>query len=291
MRAPACVGGTVLALALVLGAGQAGSPPPASSWHPSQCTLQGAGTPGHSPDESPSASAAVWLFAADNPLGRVFHDGAWATVSGPHGAAQPSSGSDEHGPFSAVACNWTSGLVPLITVVKHYAAAGATVYTLTFPTGASQTNASVPGGPPIQHTKYGISTDSVAPFAEFPSFDLTRGRAANASWFTWVRWLCPFLLALAHVFRGLSLVVLVIAQHGGLQYRDTATGTVQQGRGFRSIKNLTGLTSGPIVLFDESTANATFPTAGTFSQIYGSILTVILHINGVPCCCNQSYPR
>ena len=54
---------------------------------------------------------------------------------------------------------------------------------------------------------------------------------------------------------------MVIAQHGGLQYRDTATGTVQQGRGFRSFKNLTGLTSGPIVLFDESTANATFPTA------------------------------
>ena len=27
--------------------------------------------------------------------------------------------------------------------------------------------------------------------------------------------------------------------------------------------------------------------AGTFSQAYGSILTVILHINDVPCCWNQ----
>ena len=29
-------------------------------------------------------------------------------------------------------------------------------------------------------------------------------------------------------------------------------------------------------------------TAGTFSQTYGSILTVILHSNGVPCCWNQA---
>ena len=30
---------------------------------------------------------------------------------------------------------------------------------------------------------------------------------------------------------------------------------------------------------------------GTFSQTYGSILTVILHINDVPCCWNQSEAR
>ncbi len=51
------------------------------------------------------------------------------------------------------------------------------------------------------------------------------------------------------------------AQHNGLQYHDTTAGTVQQGRGFRFIKNLTGLTYGPVVLFDETRANSTFPTA------------------------------
>ena len=30
------------------------------------------------------------------------------------------------------------------------------------------------------------------------------------------------------------------------------------------------------------------PISGTFSQTYGSILTVILHINDVPCCWDQA---
>ena len=80
-----------------------------------------------------------------------------------------------------------------------------------------------------------VNTAGVAPFAEFPSFDLAQGVAANASAFTW---------------------------HGGLQYRDTWTGQVRGGVGFKFLSNLTGLDLGPIVLFDESAGpSRPFPTA------------------------------
>ena len=133
-------------------------------------------------------SQPAWLvLSEDQVFGRIFHDGAWATVAGPHGAERATSGRDQHGEFAATTCKWTSGAVALTTTVKHYPSCSATVYTLSFPDGATGTNVSFPGGVPSQHTEHGVNTDSVAPFAEFPSFDLSRGRVANASWFTWVR--------------------------------------------------------------------------------------------------------
>ena len=195
-------------------------------------------------------TAQPWLLpSASSPFGRIFHDGAWAAVAGPH-AARPSSGSDTHGVYKSIECSWTSGTVALVTEVKHYPTSSATVYTLQFPQGAARTNVSVPGGPASQHTQYGINTDSVAPFAEFPSFDLKKGRAANASWFTWVR---PSSSGLES--KGVFTPIFVggcfgtnvrcnvaNTQRGGLQYHDTQSNTVQEGRGFKFIKNLTGLT-------------------------------------------------
>eukprot|EP01043_Picozoa_sp_COSAG02_P048759 COSAG02_NODE_4824_length_4936_cov_2.246640_3_plen_191_part_00 len=152
------------------------------------------------PSEISTQISQPWLVVSDEVFGRIFHDGAWATVAGPHGAARTTTGHDQHGEFVATTCSWTSGAVVLTTIVKRYPSCSATVYTLAFPDGAVRTNASVPGGVPSQHTKYGINTDSVAPFAEFPSFDLTQGRIANASWFTWVRAraLCAAILSRHH---------------------------------------------------------------------------------------------
>lgn len=149
-----------------------------------------------------------WLVVSDEVFGRIFHDGAWATVAGPHGAARATTGHDQHGEFAATTCSWTSGAVALTTIVKRYPSCSTTVYTLAFPNGAMRTNASVPGGVPSQHTKYGINTDGVAPFAEFPSFDLTRGRIANASWFTWVR---ARSLALPHFCRIIIICIRAAA--------------------------------------------------------------------------------
>eukprot|EP01051_Picozoa_sp_SAG22_P015422 SAG22_NODE_2012_length_3141_cov_3.171269_1_plen_863_part_00 len=180
--------------------------------------------------------AQPWLV--DSGLGRLFSGGKWGVPARkPAGKPRRASGADANGHFQRVSCDWpaTAGGGPALrTTAIHYAAAGAVVYELAFPNGATRTNVSVPGGPAVQHTQYGVNTDGVAPFAEFPVFDLSRGRAANSSWFTW---------------------------HGGLQYHDTATGTVQGGKGFRFIKNLTGLTYGPVVLFDESQADASYPVA------------------------------
>ena len=185
----------------------------------------------------PSSSGGIaqpWLV--DTGLGRVFSQGQWGTAARQPAVPQQHSGTDANGHFQSVSCNWpaTGDEPALRTTATHYAGAGAVVYELEFPQGATRTNVSVPGGPAEQHTQYGVTTDGVAPFAEFPVFDLSRGQAANSSWFTW---------------------------HGGLQYYDTTAGTVQGGKGFRFIKNLTGLTYGPVVLFDESQPNASFPVA------------------------------
>ena len=185
----------------------------------------------------PSSSGGIaqpWLV--DTGLGRVFSQGHWGTTARQPAVPQQHSGTDANGHFQSVSCNWpaTGDEPALRTTATHYAGVGAVVYELEFPEGATRTNVSVPGGPADQHTQYSVNTDGVAPFAEFPVFDLSRGQAANSSWFTW---------------------------HGGLQYYDTTAGTVQGGKGFRFIKNLTGLTYGPVVLFDESQPNASFPVA------------------------------
>ena len=178
-----------------------------------------------------------WLVGGG--LGRVFSGGAWSSAPQPRGPATRTSGSDRHGRFTAVACDWpaTAASPALRTTVRTYPQHRATVYELLFVDGANATNVSAPGAPRAQHSMYGVNTDGVAPFAEFPVFDLSRGMAANSSWMTW---------------------------HGGLQYHDTGKGTVDSGAGLYDtfLKNLTGLSGGPMVLFDESAGQARpFPTA------------------------------
>ena len=175
-----------------------------------------------------------WLVPMGGGLGRVFSGGCWNSTSrSPTGAQRKSSGSDANGHWTAISCDW-AGEPMLTTTVKHYSKLSATVYELAFPHGAKRTNVSLPGTA-TQRTQYGVTTKGVGPFAEFPSFDLAQGVAANASAFTW---------------------------RGGLQYKDTWTGKVSGGFGFQFIANLTGLDLGPIVLFDESGGPSTpFPTA------------------------------
>ena len=181
---------------------------------------------------------APWLVPMGGGLGRVFSGGRWNSTSrSPAGAPRKRAGSDANGQFVSVTCTWAGDPV-LTTTVKHYSELSATVYELAFPRGALSTNVSLPGNA-AQRTQMNqgmnVNTAGVAPFAEFPSFDLAQGMAANASAFTW---------------------------HGGLQYRDTWTGQVRGGVGFKFLSNLTGLDLGPIVLFDESAGpSKPFPTA------------------------------
>jgi hypothetical protein len=134
-------------------------------------------------------------------------------------------GNDELGAFHATLCNWTAGS-RIQTTVKQYHSS-AVVFELLFLDGAVNTNVSVPSD---EWGKYGPTAKTVAPFAEFPSFNLS---ATNASldFMTW---------------------------RGGLQFHNTAKGTVAHGKGMYG--NNTGLDRGPMVLFKEMQDQA-FPTA------------------------------
>ena len=168
-----------------------------------------------------------WLVGG---MGRVYLDGKWHSkldhTLSLSKAAVSHSGVDLLGSFTEVTCNWTAGQTPVITAVRTYSSRSATMFQITFPRGALSTNASVPDP---TWGKYGPNTDGVAPFAEFPAFDMDEGRASNASFMTW---------------------------HGGLQYHDEAQGQVRGGKGWYDtyLHNLTGMSLGPMVIFDEASA-------------------------------------
>ena len=74
--------------------------------------------------------------------------------------------------------------------------ATAQVFETNFVTAAHGTNASMPS---TEWGEHGPSTDGVGPMAEFPAIDTAAGRLGELSWMTW---------------------------SGGLQFHDTAKGTV-----------------------------------------------------------------
>ena len=175
----------------------------------------------------------VWLVGG---LGRIYLDGKWhsqadrtLSLSKP---AVSQSGVDSLGTFEDVKCSWAAGNTSVDTVIRTYSGRSSAIFQITFPRGASSTNFSVPDP---TFGKYGPNTDGVGPFAEFPAFDMGRGRAGNSSFMTW---------------------------HGGLQYHDEAQGQVRGGKGWYDtyLHNLTGLSLGPMVIFDESVP-APFTTA------------------------------
>lgn len=107
-------------------------------------------------------------------------------------------GADWLGRFEATQCGWTVAGVDVDTTVTTYPAHNATIFTTTFVSAASGTNASAP--PTTWADDNPPTADDVGPFAEFPAFDLGAGRLGNLSWMTW---------------------------RGGLQFHDTSKGTVQ----------------------------------------------------------------
>ena len=110
------------------------------------------------------------------------------------------------------------------------------LFNVAFPQGAAGTNVSSPVSVPWG--KYGPTTAGVVPFAEWPTFNLSTSgaAAANSSFMTW---------------------------HGGLQYHDEAAGTVRGGTGLYDtyLGNMTGLSFGPVVLFDEAAPAPPAPPA------------------------------
>ena len=107
----------------------------------------GDGIAGTSSSSSDHDGAQPWLV--NTGLGRVFSGGKWgAATRGPAGEPRRASGTDANGDFQSVSCDWPAtaeGGPALRTTATRYAAAGAVVYELAFPQGASRTNVSVPG--------------------------------------------------------------------------------------------------------------------------------------------------
>ena len=177
--------------------------------------------------------AVVWLVGG---LGRVYLDGKWHSQADRTLAlSEPAvsrSGTNLLGNFTDVKCSWVAGSTLVNTAIRTYSSRAAAIFQITFPRGASSTNFSVPNA---TFGKYGHNTDGVGPFAEFPAFNMDRGRASNSSFMTW---------------------------NGGLQYHDEAQGQVRGGKGWYDtyLHNLTGLSFGPMVIFDEN-APAPFTTA------------------------------
>eukprot|EP00041_Stephanoeca_diplocostata_P015884 m.305798 g.305798 ORF g.305798 m.305798 type:complete len:326 (+) comp20189_c0_seq4:221-1198(+) len=182
----------------------------------------------------------VWLSGGR--LGRIFSGGKWSRVERVPSSDSPtkSAGVDKHGAYLSTSCDWPRGPTasePTIrTVVTVYPQLGATVYTLAFPDGAENTNASVPGDFGQRSKPGKINTDGVGPFAEFPLFDLSQGIARNSSWMTW---------------------------NQGLQFHDTSFGSMRE-----HVNNITGLARGPLVLFDEANmTSSTSVPAAVISQL------------------------
>lgn len=200
-------------------------------------------------------------------LNNAWHNVQFKTLA-LQGPPQHSAGLDPHlGAYTTTSCEWRtdssgdgggakntplappnfpappSSSVPITTSVTAYTRSSSVLFNVAFPQGAAGTNVSSPVSVPWG--KYGPSTAGVVPFAEWPTFNLSTSgaAAANSSFMTW---------------------------NGGLQYHDEAAGTVRGGTGFYDtyLGNMSGLSFGPVVLFNEAAAAAApapaaspFPTA------------------------------
>ena len=65
------------------------------------------------------------------------------------------------------------------TRVTSYQQTGAVVFEVTFPDGAAGTNTTQALAPGAPWGEYGPNTDGVAPFVEFPTFDLADPKGAQ----------------------------------------------------------------------------------------------------------------